>query len=172
MRDKLYLIDGTALLYRSYYAFVNNPLINSKGENTSAIYGVVNSFLHLLDSKKAENLLISFDRKAPTFRHELSEAYKANRPPMPDALLEQVEPVQEFFRIIGLKEISLDGYEADDVLATLAEHFKQDYDIVFVTIDKDYAQLVDDNAVIYDPMKNITLDKRQFKNMGYSGTIC
>jgi len=159
MRKKLYLIDGTALLYRSYYAFVNNPLINSKGENTSAIYGVVNSFLHLLDSKKAENLLISFDRKAPTFRHELSEAYKANRPPMPDALLEQVEPVQEFFRIIGLKEISLDGYEADDVLATLAEHFKQDYDIVFVTIDKDYAQLVDDNAVIYDPMKNITLDK-------------
>ncbi|NLA44608.1 MAG: DNA polymerase I, partial [Candidatus Cloacimonetes bacterium] len=159
MRDKLYLIDGTALLYRSYYAFVNNPLINSKGENTSAIYGVVNSFLHLLDSKKAENLLISFDRKAPTFRHELSEAYKANRPPMPDALLAQVEPVQEFFRIIGLKEISLDGYEADDVLATLAERFKTDYDIVFVTIDKDYAQLVDDKAVIYDPMKNITLDK-------------
>ncbi|HOL33179.1 MAG TPA: DNA polymerase I [Candidatus Syntrophosphaera thermopropionivorans] len=159
MRDKLYLIDGTALLYRSYYAFVNNPLINSKGENTSAIYGVVNSFLHLLDSKKAENLLISFDRKAPTFRHELSEAYKANRPPMPDALLAQVEPVQEFFRIIGLKEISIDGYEADDVLATLAERFKTDYDIVFVTIDKDYAQLVDDKAVIYDPMKNITLDK-------------
>ena len=79
MRETLYLIDGTALLYRSHYAFIKNPLINSRGENTSAIFGVINSFLHILEIKQTEHILVSFDRKAPTFRHELSETYKANR---------------------------------------------------------------------------------------------
>ncbi len=159
MRKTLYLIDGTALLYRSHYAFIKNPLINSRGENTSAIFGVINSFLHILDLKQAEYVLISFDRKAPTFRHELSEAYKANRPPMPDDLVAQIEPVHRFFHLIGLPEISLDGYEADDVLATLGEHFKAEFDIVYVTGDKDYSQLVEERAVVFDPGKDATLDR-------------
>jgi DNA polymerase I len=159
MRKTLYLIDGTALLYRSHYAFIRNPLVNSKGEHTSAIFGVINSFLHILEKKQAENILISFDRRAPTFRHELSEDYKANRPPMPDELSSQVEPVQEFFRLVDLPEISLDGYEADDVLATLAEKFKEDFDIVFVTSDKDYSQLVEERVVMFDPVKDRTLDR-------------
>ncbi len=159
MRKTLYLIDGTALLYRSHYAFIKNPLVNSRGENTSAIFGVINSFLHILDLKQAEYVLISFDRKAPTFRHELSEAYKANRPPMPDDLIAQIEPVHRFFHLIGLPEISLDGYEADDVLATLGEHFKAEFDIVYVTADKDYSQLVEERAVVFDPGKDATLDR-------------
>jgi DNA polymerase-1 len=159
MRKTLYLIDGTALLYRSHYAFIKNPLVNSRGEHTSAIFGVVNSFLHIIEVKKAEHIAVSFDRKAPTFRHEISDIYKANRPPMPEELASQVEPVREFFRVIGLDEVSLDGYEADDVLATLGERLKQDYDIVYVTSDKDYSQLVDGRAIIYDPAKDLTLDR-------------
>lgn len=159
MRETLYLIDGTALLYRSHYAFIRNPLVNSRGEHTSAIFGVINTFLHILEQKQAKNILISFDRRAPTFRHELSEDYKANRPPMPDELSTQVEPVQEFFRLVDLPEISLDGYEADDVLATLAEKFKEDFDIVFVTPDKDYSQLVEERAVMFDPARDRTLDR-------------
>lgn len=158
MRPTLYLIDGTALLYRSHFAFIKNPLVNSRGEHTSAIFGVVNSFLHILELKRAENILISFDRKAPTFRHELSEDYKANRPPMPDELVAQIEPVQRFFQLIGLPEISLDGYEADDVLATLGERFKDRFDIVFVTSDKDYSQLVEERVSIFDPAKDLSYD--------------
>lgn len=159
MRNTLYLIDGTALLYRSHYAFIKNPLINSQGQNTSAIYGVISSFLHILKLKQPEHILISFDRKAPTFRHDLSETYKANRPPMPDDLISQVEPVHQFFHLIGLPEISLDGYEADDVLATLAESYKQDYDIVLVTADKDFSQLVEEGVLIYDPSKDVIMDR-------------
>lgn len=158
MRQTLYLIDGTALLYRSHFAFIKNPLVNSRGEHTSAIFGVVNSFLHFLELKRAENILISFDRKGPTFRHELSEDYKANRPPMPDELAAQIEPVRRFFQLIGLEEISLDGYEADDVLATLGESFKDSYDIVFVTSDKDYSQLVEERVTIFDPARDISYD--------------
>ena len=159
MSQKLYLIDGTALLYRAHFAFIKNPLINSKGINTSAIFGVVNSFIKLLESKQTEYVAISFDRKAPTFRHELYDLYKAQRPPMPDELIAQIEPVKQFFNLIGLAEISLDGYEADDVLGTLAERFKAQFDIVLVTSDKDYCQLVDDAATLYDPMKDVHLDK-------------
>ena len=159
MREILYLIDGTALLYRSHYAMINNPMRDTQGRVTSAIFGVVNSFVHLLETRQVRNVLISFDRKAPTFRHEISETYKANRPPMPDDLVAQIEPVQEFFRLIELPEISLDGYEADDILATLAERYKSDYDIVFVTSDKDYSQLVEDRVSILDPGKNLVLDR-------------
>ncbi len=159
MRNTLYLIDGTALLYRSHYAFIGKPLVNSRGENTSAIFGVVNSFLHILERKQAQHIVVSFDRKAPTFRHELSEDYKANRPPMPEDLVAQIEPVREFFRLIGLPEISLDGFEADDVLATLAERFKAEFDIVFVTSDKDYSQLVEDGVSIFDPAKDLSYDR-------------
>ncbi|MDZ4182573.1 MAG: 5'-3' exonuclease H3TH domain-containing protein, partial [Candidatus Cloacimonadaceae bacterium] len=159
MNKTLYLIDGTALLYRSHFAFIKNPLINSKGQNTSAIFGVINSFLSLIENRQAEYLLISFDRKAPTFRHELSAAYKANRPPMPDDLISQLEPVNEFFHRIGMPEISLDGYEADDVLATLAERFKGEFDVMMVTSDKDYSQLVEERVKVLDPAKNIEIGR-------------
>ncbi|GAB1467873.1 DNA polymerase I [Candidatus Cloacimonadota bacterium] len=159
MAEKLYLIDGTALLYRAHFAFIKNPLINSKGMNTSAIYGVINSFISLIETQQAEHIAISFDRKAPTFRHEMYKAYKAQRPPMPDDLIAQIAPVHEFFALIGLPEIGMDGFEADDVLGTLAAKFKESYDIVLVTSDKDYCQLVNDSTILLDPMKNVKLDK-------------
>lgn len=159
MAEKLYLIDGTALLYRAHFAFIKNPLINSKGMNTSAIYGVASSFIRLVESLDAQHIAIAFDRKAPTFRHEMYLAYKAQRPPMPEDLVAQIEPVHEFFRLIGLPELGMDGFEADDVLGTLAAKFKGEYQVVMVTSDKDYCQLVDEHCTLLDPMKDVSLDR-------------
>jgi len=161
MKDKLYLIDATALLYRAYFAFIRNPLINSKGMNINAIFGVVSSFFGFVQKFEPQHIIVSFDRKAPTFRHEMSELYKANRPPMPDELISQVEPVIRFFKDIGLPEISQDGLEADDILATLATRFKDKYEIIIVTGDKDYSQLVQDGVTLYDPMKDKMIDREQ-----------
>jgi DNA polymerase-1 len=159
MKKKLFLIDGTAIIYRSFFAFIRNPLYNSKGQNTSAIYGTINAFLRLVERYNLDHVAISFDRREKTFRHEITDTYKANRPPAPDELHEQVEPIKEFFKLIGLKEISCAGYEADDVLATLAERFKQEFDVIIVTGDKDFAQLVDDNVMLYDPSKEKVMDE-------------
>ena len=157
--QKIFLIDGTALIFRAYYAFIRRPLRNSEGKNTSAIFGVVNSFLKLLNRFEPKNIAISFDLKEPTFRKELSEDYKANRPPAPEELNEQVAPIKEFFHKIGIKEFSKIGYEADDALGTLAQKFKDRYEIVFVTSDKDFLQLLDENVTIYDPVKDRFLDE-------------
>lgn len=158
MQPKLYLIDGTALLYRAYFAFIRNPLLNSRGENTSAIFGVVNSFLTLIDKMQAEYIAISFDRKAPTFRHSDYAQYKAQRPPMPDDMQSQIAPIVDFFSLCKIAQIGRDGYEADDALGTMGEHFKGDFEIVYVTSDKDYCQLLEDGAILYDPMKDSLLD--------------
>ncbi len=163
MNQKLILIDGTAIIYRTYYAFINRPLINSKGLNTSAIFGTVNTFLKLLDTFDTDNVVISFDLKEKTFRHKLDENYKANRPEMPDDLVSQIQPIREFFDIIGIKTCTKAGFEADDVLATLTEKCHGDYDIVLVTGDKDYAQLVDENIVMYDPFKGETLRREEIE---------
>lgn len=159
MKKKLFLIDGTAIIYRSFYAFIRNPLYNSKGQNTSAIYGTINAFLKLMERYSVEYVAISFDRPEKTFRHEIAETYKANRPPAPPELHQQMAPIKEFFRLIDLKEISCIGYEADDVLATLAQKFKQKHDVIIVTGDKDFAQLVDDSVKLYDPSKEKVIDK-------------
>lgn len=163
MKKKLFLIDGTAIIYRSFYAFIRNPLYNSKGQNTSAIYGTINAFLKLMERYSVEYVAISFDRPEKTFRHEIAETYKANRPPAPPELHQQMEPIKEFFRLIDLKEISCIGYEADDVLATLAQKFKQKHDVIIVTGDKDFAQLVDDSVKLYDPSKEKVIDKEAIR---------
>ncbi len=160
-KDRLFLIDGTALLYRAYFALIRNPLINSKGMNTSAIFGVVSSFLGFVNKFAPQHIIVSFDRKAPTFRHEKSELYKANRPPMPDELIPQVEPVKQFFTDMGLPEISQDGLEADDILATLAIRLKDNYEIIIVTGDKDYSQLVQDGVTLYDPLKDKLISREE-----------
>jgi DNA polymerase-1 len=151
MKETLYLIDGTALAYRSYYAFINNPLINSKGTPTSALNGVINSFLKLIDQFKPTHIAISFDRKEPTFRHQLTEQYKIHRPPMPDDLIIQIELIKQFFELTGMKEISMAGYEADDILGTLAVQNQERFNVIIITGDKDYAQLVNDSIMIFDP---------------------
>ncbi|MCB5262595.1 MAG: DNA polymerase, partial [Candidatus Cloacimonetes bacterium] len=160
MKDKLYLIDGSALFYRAYFAFIRNPLINSRQENTSAIFGVINSFLTLIDKMEAKYIAIAFDRKAPTFRHIDYKEYKANRPPMPEDLVAQLPAVLEFFELIKIPQVGADGYEADDALGTMGEHFKSDFEIVYVTSDKDYCQLIEDGSGMYDPMKDNFLDSK------------
>ncbi len=163
MKDKLFLIDGTALIYRAYFAFLRNPLINSKGVNTSAIYGVINSFLKIVEEYKPQYVMVSFDRKEKTFRHEMDDSYKANRPPMPDDLVGQIEPVKEFFKLINIPEISLAGYEADDIIGTFAEHFKDKTEVYIVSGDKDFSQLVQDHVYLLDPFKNSLLDQKGIK---------
>ncbi len=159
MADKLFLIDGTAIIYRAFFAFIRNPLINSKGQNTGAIFGLVNTMLKMIEKYNIRNILVSFDQKEKTFRHKMDEAYKANRPPAPDDLVAQIEPIREFFRAINIHEVSISGFEADDVLATLAEKYKQDFEIFIVTGDKDFSQLVDDRVKLYDPFKEKVLDR-------------
>lgn len=159
MKKKLFVIDGSAILYRSYFAFIQRPLINSKGQNTSSIFGTINTIVRLIEQFDPEFIAISFDLKGPTFRHEMCETYKANRPPMPEELITQIEPVRKFFEIINIKEFSLTGFEADDVLATLAENFKKEIDVVIVSGDKDFAQLVDKSVTLYDPYKNNIIDE-------------
>ncbi len=163
MRNKLFLIDGTALIYRAYFAFIRNPLFNSKGQNTSAIYGVINSFLKIIEEYQPHYVMVSFDRKEKTFRHEMDENYKANRPPMPDDLVEQIEPVKQFFKLINIPEISLAGYEADDVIGTFAEHFKDQADVYIVSGDKDFAQIVQPHVYLLDPFKNKLMDEEAVK---------
>ncbi len=148
---KIWLIDGTAVLYRSYFAFIKRPLINSKGENTSAIHGTINSILKLIDKFKPEYAAVSFDLKGPTFRHKMSFDYKANRPPMPEDLVSQIEPVKKFYELAGIPEFSVPEYEADDVLATLAEKFKSEYEIVIYSGDKDFNQLTDERITLFNP---------------------
>jgi DNA polymerase I len=158
MRPRIYLIDGAAVVYRSYYAFIKRPLINSRGQNTSALFGVVNTFLRLIEKFRPEHIAVVFDRKEPTFRHQLDTAYKANRPPMPEDLVSQLAPISEFFRRIGVPEYSLPGFEADDLMATIAARCKADYDVILVTGDKDFCQLVEDGVTVFDPFKEIELD--------------
>ncbi len=164
MDKTLYLIDGTALLYRAYYAHIRSPLINSKGMNTSAIFGVVSSFIYFVENFKPEHVVIAFDRKGPTFRHEKSELYKANRPPMPEDMIPQVEPVMKFFEIITVPELGRSGWEADDILGSLAYRFKNDYQVIIVTGDKDYCQLVQERIRLYDPMKKKLIDTEEVIN--------
>ncbi|MEA2097446.1 MAG: DNA polymerase I [Candidatus Cloacimonadota bacterium] len=158
MRKKLYLIDGTAFIYRAFFAFIRNPLYNSKGQNTSAIFGTINSFIKLIEDFEPEHIAVSFDRREKTFRHEITDTYKANRPPAPDELHQQVEPIKEFFAAIGLPDISKAGYEADDVIATLAEKYKDKFDVIIVSGDKDFAQLVEDRVTLYDPKKSKSMN--------------
>lgn len=163
MKNKLFLIDGTALAYRSYFAFINNPLINSQGTPISAIYGVANSFIKLIDQFNPQYVAISFDRKEKTFRHQLTEQYKIQRPPMPEDLILQMDLIKQFFMLIGLEEISLAGYEADDILGTLAYKYQNDFNCIIVTGDKDYAQLVNENINLFDPKNDKLYDQQSIK---------
>src|ERR1700749_2578154 len=116
----LYLIDVSALAYRSFFAFIKQPLRNSKGEETSAIYGFSQHILRLIAECKPDYIAFVKDLKVPTKRHEQYSEYKAQRKPMPDGLVSQLPMIDEFVEKSGLRTISLKGYEADDVMATLS----------------------------------------------------
>ena len=154
MKKSIYVIDGSAIIYRSYFAFKNRPLINSKGENTSAIFGFLRTIISLLDRFKPEYFVITFDEREPTFRHEIYKEYKATRDKMPEDLVEQLEPILEMVKLSHIAKLSKSGYEADDIIATLTERYENEHDIVIVSTDKDLYQLVDNHVKLYDHSKD------------------
>ncbi len=161
MKKKLYLLDAYALIYRGYFAFIRNPRINSRGMDTSAVFGFMLTFDEI--RKKAENdyLAVAFDPKGPTFRHEEYEAYKAQRQETPESIRTGVPFIKDIIRAMGVKIYETPGYEADDVIGTISALAGQsnDLEVLMVTPDKDYAQLVGDNVFIYKPMKGADFER-------------
>ena len=153
----LLLIDGSSYLFRAYHALP--PLTNSRGEPTGAVYGVINMLRKLLADYQPEHIAVVFDAPGKTFRSELFEHYKAHRPPMPEDLAAQIEPLHAIVRAMGLPMLCISGVEADDVIGTLASSASQaDKSVLIVTGDKDMAQLVNERINLLDTMKNTRLD--------------
>lgn len=157
MKKKLYVIDGHALCYRAYYAFIKNPLINSSGQNTSAIFGFARMLLKLVADEKPDYLIVAFDPPKKTFRFDIYPEYKANREKMPDDLRSQVDEIKQMVKTLGIYTIEKENFEADDILGSIAVQFgSSDTDIMLVTGDKDAYQLVNDHVRIYANKKGIS----------------
>lgn len=150
--EKLFLLDAYALIYRAYYAFIKNPRINSKGFNTSAIMGFVNTLEDVLKKENPTHIGIAFDPAGPTFRHEAYEQYKAQREETPEAIRLSVPIIKDIIRAYRIPILEVMGYEADDVIGTLAtEAGKRGITTYMMTPDKDYGQLVSDHVFMYRP---------------------
>ena len=150
--EKLFLLDAYALIYRAYYAFIKNPRINSKGFNTSAIMGFINTLEDVLKKENPTHIGIAFDPKGPTFRHEAFEQYKAQREETPEVIRESVPVIKEFIKAYNIPIFEVPGYEADDVIGTLAKQAEKRGIITYMmTPDKDYGQLVSETTFIYRP---------------------
>lgn len=153
-KEKLFLLDAYALIYRSYFAFIKNPRINSKGVNTSASFGFMNILLELLNNENPEHIAIVFDVNKPTFRHEMFEAYKANREAMPEDIRINIPFIRQLIKAMNIPLIEQAGYEADDVIGTLAKKSeKSGVEVFMMTPDKDYGQLVSENIKMYKPKR-------------------
>lgn len=151
---KLFLLDAMALIYRAYFAFSNNHRINSKGQNTSAIFGFTNTLLDVFKREKPTHIAVVFDTQAPTARHEEFAAYKAHRQEIPEDLASSIPWVIKICEGFNIPVISLDGYEADDIIGTLAKQAeKQNFETYMMTPDKDFGQLVDEHTFIYKPAR-------------------
>ena len=150
--EKLFLLDAYALIYRAYYAFIKNPRINSKGFNTSAIMGFVNTLEDVLKKEQPTHIGIAFDPAGPTFRHEAYQQYKAQREETPEVIRLSVPIIKDIIRAYRIPILEVSGYEADDVIGTLAtEAGRQGIRTYMMTPDKDYGQLVSDNVFMYRP---------------------
>ncbi len=143
--SRLFLVDGTAVAYRSYFAFIRNPLINSRGENTSAVYGFLLSMLALIEEHDPDYLAVVFDPPPPVFRHQMYPEYKATREKMPDDMRSQLPLINELLDAMGVRHLMVRGYEADDVIGTLAGQAAGDegMEVFLVTGDKDFMQLIE-----------------------------
>lgn len=151
---KLFLLDAYALIYRAYFAFSNNPRINSKGFNTSAIFGFTNTLLEILSKEKPSHIAVVFDMEGPTTRHVEFEAYKANREEMPEDLRKSIPYIIDLIKGFNIEVLGISGYEADDLIGTLAlKAEKAGFTTYMMTPDKDYGQLVDANTFIYKPAR-------------------
>ncbi len=157
--SQVYLIDGNAYIYRAYHAIT--PLSNKQGLPTHAIYGFTNIIQRVIREKNPKYLAIAFDPKGPNFRHQLYSAYKSNRPPMPEDLVVQIPYIKEVVTAHNILTLEISGVEADDILATAANHLSQKGEkVILVSGDKDLFQLVSDNVVVWDPMNDRIMDQK------------
>ena len=148
---KLFFLDAYALIYRAYYALIKTPRISSKGLNTSAIFGFVNTLEEILKKENPTHIGIAFDPSGPTFRHEAFEAYKAQREATPEVIRESVPIIKEITKAYNIPILEVPMYEADDVIGTLAKKASKEFEVYMMTPDKDYGQLVASNIFIYKP---------------------
>ncbi|MCR5710511.1 MAG: DNA polymerase I [Bacteroidales bacterium] len=152
--NTLYLIDGHSLIFRMYYAFLRRPMVNSKGEDTSILFGFTKYLLELIDREKPTHLAVMFDPPAKTFRHEMYPEYKATRTATPELVKEALDPLVEIVGALDIPVLMKPGFEADDVIGTVARRFaSEDCDVYMVTPDKDLGQIVDDHIFQYKPGK-------------------
>jgi DNA polymerase-1 len=150
MTKTIYLVDASAFIHRSYHAI--RHLSTKDGRPTNAVYGFLATLNKLLKDKKPEYLAVAYDAKGPGFRHEMFPEYKANRPPMPEDLIAQQEPIRKIVEALGLPSVEINGLEADDLIATLCRKALDDgYQVVIVSADKDFYQLLSDDVAMYDP---------------------
>jgi len=160
--NTIFLIDGSAFLYRAFHAI--RSLATADGHPTNATFGFTRILLKLLKEKQPEYAAVFFDVKGPTFRHKMYEAYKANRPPMPEELAVQIPDIKAVTEALNIPIIQKLGYEADDLVGTYARLAQQEgYKVVMVTGDKDFIQLITDVCVLWDPMKDTVLDRAAVK---------
>jgi len=152
MQKKLFLLDAFALVFRAYYALIRNPRMTSKGKNTNAQFGFTNTILDLINNQKPTHMAVCFDTHALTERHTDFADYKANRQETPEDILAAVPDIKRIIQGFNIPVIELDGFEADDIIGTLAKLAeKEGYDVFMVTPDKDYGQLVSEHIKIYKP---------------------
>ncbi len=153
--EKLFIIDGHALLYRSYYALINRPLRNKQGMNTSALFGFVKALIHLQEEEEPEHLICTFDMRGPTFRHKIFKDYKAKRPPMPDELAAQIPFIFRLLEQGGVDYLSREGYESDDLIGSIVRLGRErGWHCYMVTNDKDLMQFVGEGVWMYNLKKN------------------
>lgn len=151
-KQKLFLLDAYALIYRAYYAFIKNPRVNSKGQNTSAVFGFVNTLEDVLRKENPTHIAVAFDPPGPTFRHTEFEAYKAQREATPEDIKLSVPIIKEVLAAYNIPVLEVSRYEADDVIGTIAKRApKTDFDVYMMTPDKDYGQLTDSHIFMYKP---------------------
>lgn len=152
MEKKLFLLDAMALIYRAYYSMIRSPIITTKGKTTNAQYGFTSTLFNLIEKEKPTHIAVAFDTQAPTERHILYEQYKAQREAMPEDIAGAIPDIKKIIKGFNVPIIELDGYEADDIIGTLAgKAEKEGYTVYMVTPDKDYGQLVSDKVFIYKP---------------------
>ena len=151
---KLFLIDGHALIFKMYYAFLGRPMVNSKGEDTSILFGFTRYLLELIDKEKPTHVAVAFDPPGGTFRNQLYPQYKANRGETPQLVIDALEPLSNIVKSLGIPVLMVGGFEADDVIGSLAKRSAlEGMDVYMVTPDKDYGQLIEDHIFQYKPGK-------------------
>jgi len=156
MAKRLFLIDAMAQIYRAHFALAKSPLFTSRRENVTAVYGFTNNLLALLDREKPDLLAVVYDSREPTFRHHIYQEYKATREKMPDELAQQLPRMDEVLQVLGIPKLILPGYEADDIIGTVAARAETEgYEVYLVTGDKDYYQLVRENVRFYNNTKGV-----------------